>query len=58
MKMRKCKSCETYTLKEKCPKCGNTTVSPNPPKFSPEDKYGKWRRLGKIEHEKHEYREG
>jgi len=44
MKMRKCNSCGVYTLKEKCPKCNQPTASPHPASFSPEDKYGKYRR--------------
>jgi len=44
MKMRKCKNCKLYTFKEFCPKCGEKTVLPYPPKFSPEDKYGYLRR--------------
>ncbi len=47
MKMRKCKSCKIYTLKEACPKCGRPTVFPGPVAFSPEDKYGKYRRQAK-----------
>jgi len=42
--MRKCPSCKAYTLKEKCPKCGDRTVNPEPPKFLPTDKYGFYRR--------------
>jgi len=45
--IKKCFSCEIYTLKEKCPKCGKKTRTPHPPKFSPEDKYGKYRRKAK-----------
>jgi len=37
--MRKCGKCSVYTLSEQCPKCGNTTIIPHPPKFSPDDKY-------------------
>jgi H/ACA ribonucleoprotein complex subunit 3 len=44
MKMRKCADCKTYTFKELCPKCNEKTVSPLPPSFSPQDKYGKYRR--------------
>jgi H/ACA ribonucleoprotein complex subunit 3 len=44
MKMRKCKKCKEYTLKEICPKCKEKTFSPFPPPYSPEDKYGKYRR--------------
>ncbi len=47
--MKKCKNCEIYTLQEKCPSCGEKTVSPHPPKFSPEDPYGKYRRKLKKE---------
>jgi H/ACA ribonucleoprotein complex subunit 3 len=48
MKIRKCESCGAYTLKDTCPKCGGHTVSPHPPSFSPEDKYGKYRRAAKA----------
>ncbi len=44
----KCLKCNEYTLKEKCPRCGSETVRPLPPRFSPEDRYGKWRRLAKL----------
>jgi len=39
-----CKNCDMYTLKDKCSKCGKKTISKNPPRFSPEDHYGKYRR--------------
>ncbi len=45
VKMRKCKKCGIYTLKDICPKCNERTHVPIPPKFSPEDPYGKYRRL-------------
>jgi len=48
MKIKKCDSCGTYTMKDACPKCGAATKHPHPPKFSPEDKYGKWRRMAKV----------
>lgn len=37
--MRKCEKCSVYTLREQCTKCGNPTIIPHPPKFSPDDKY-------------------
>lgn len=37
--LRKCKKCATYTLNERCPKCGASTITPHPAKFSPDDKY-------------------
>jgi len=48
MRMKKCPSCKIYTLKEVCPKCNGKTVSPEPPKYSPENKYGRYRRLLKL----------
>jgi len=45
MKLKKCKSCGTYTLKDVCPNCGGHAISPHPPKFSPLDPYGKYRRM-------------
>ncbi|MDP3640360.1 MAG: RNA-protein complex protein Nop10 [Nanoarchaeota archaeon] len=47
--IRKCDSCGKYTLKEQCPSCGSSTLQPRPPKFSPEDKYGDYRRQVKKE---------
>ncbi|HLC97363.1 MAG TPA: RNA-protein complex protein Nop10 [Candidatus Nanoarchaeia archaeon] len=47
--IRKCASCGKYTLKEHCPACGSSTMQPKPPKFSPEDKYGGYRRTVKKE---------
>jgi H/ACA ribonucleoprotein complex subunit 3 len=42
--MRKCKNCGSYTLGEKCLKCGSVEIaSPHPPKFSPDDKYLRYR---------------
>lgn len=46
--MRKCFLCYEYTLKEICRKCGSKTRSPIPPKFSPNDPYGKYRRRVKY----------
>ncbi|MFO7618352.1 MAG: RNA-protein complex protein Nop10 [Thermoplasmata archaeon] len=42
--MGKCMECGAYSLREPCPKCGGRAVSPHPPRFSPEDRYGKYRR--------------
>ena len=47
--LMKCPNCGRYTLsKDKCPVCGSKVIVPHPPKFSPEDKYGKYRLLMKI----------
>ncbi|MBJ35085.1 MAG: ribosome biogenesis protein [Euryarchaeota archaeon] len=40
-----CKKCNAFTLELFCIKCGIQTSNPLPPKFSPEDKYGKYRRM-------------
>ncbi|MDZ4171165.1 MAG: RNA-protein complex protein Nop10 [Methanobacteriaceae archaeon] len=45
MKMKRCKSCGEYTLKDKCPYCEGDLGVIYPAKYSPEDKYGKYRRI-------------
>lgn len=48
--LRKCVECERYTLnQEKCPYCRGKLRVPHPAKFSPEDKYAKYRRAMKDE---------
>ncbi len=47
--LRKCSSCREYTLREQCPKCGGTTLMTMPAKYSPEDRYGEYRRRLKKE---------
>jgi len=39
IKIHKCGKCKIYTLKDKCPRCGNKTVTAHPAKFSPDDPY-------------------
>ena len=46
----KCKKCNSYTLENICPKCGGKTYEVKPPKYSPEDKYAKYRREYKKLH--------
>ena len=41
--LRKCTKCNQYTLKENCSKCNEKTVSAHPAKFSPDDKYMRYR---------------
>ena len=43
-RMARCMGCGSYTLKEICSSCKENTITPHPPKFSPEDRYGKYRR--------------
>lgn len=41
--MRRCASCGRYTLKERCTGCGAATERAHPAKFSPDDKYMRYR---------------
>jgi H/ACA ribonucleoprotein complex subunit 3 len=42
--LRICRSCHTYSMRPACPKCGAATQSPHPARFSPQDRYGEYRR--------------
>lgn len=48
-RMKKCKECGQYTLKETCPQCNHKVGVIFPPRYSPQDKYGKYRRKIKQE---------
>ncbi|MBD3158712.1 MAG: RNA-protein complex protein Nop10 [Candidatus Lokiarchaeota archaeon] len=44
----KCKKCSRYTLdSETCPHCGGDVGNPHPARYSPQDKYGEYRRAAK-----------
>jgi H/ACA ribonucleoprotein complex subunit 3 len=44
--LRKCVKCGKYTLRtDSCPYCGGNVRVPHPAKFSPDDKYLKYRML-------------
>ncbi|MEA3430559.1 MAG: RNA-protein complex protein Nop10 [Nanoarchaeota archaeon] len=45
----KCPKCGKYTMKDKCSDCDVITVQVKPPKFSPEDPYGEYRRKARTE---------
>ena len=47
-----CHSCKIYTMKEECPNCSSRAVFAKPPRFSPTDKLGKYRREAKEEERK------
>ena len=49
----KCSGCGDYTMSENC-KCGGKAVTIIPAKYSPEDKYGRFRRDVKKEELKKE----
>ena len=53
----KCPNRLSYGLKEDCA-CGEKRVDPKPAKFSPEDKYAKYRRAAKLEIEKSSNQDG
>ncbi len=40
-----CKECNKYTMSKFCASCSIETSNPLPPRFSPQDKYGKYRRM-------------
>ncbi|PPA79109.1 MAG: RNA-protein complex protein Nop10 [Candidatus Methanomarinus sp.] len=50
--INKCEACGIYTIKDNCPECGSHTINPRPARFSLEDRYGKYRRLMKIQSSK------
>jgi H/ACA ribonucleoprotein complex subunit 3 len=41
--IRKCPSCGLYAMKNICPNCGSETVMAIPMKYSPADKFQKYR---------------
>lgn len=43
-RMLVCRACGRYALHAVCPECGAKTASPHPARFSPEDRFGKYRR--------------
>ncbi|MGM5481143.1 MAG: RNA-protein complex protein Nop10 [Nanobdellota archaeon] len=49
-KILKCEKCGSYGLEETC-SCGGKRVFSHPPKYSPEDKYAKYRRMAKENEE-------
>ncbi|MDD1706663.1 MAG: RNA-protein complex protein Nop10 [Methanoregulaceae archaeon] len=46
-RIRRCPNDFTYTLKDTCPVCGAPTVHPHPARFSPDDRYGTYRRIAR-----------
>jgi len=45
----RCPVCKTYTLNKICKTCSSKTITSKPAKYSPEDKYGAYRRIYKEE---------
>ncbi len=44
-----CEKCKVYSMELKCPVCNKKTVTRRPAKYSPQDKWGHWRRIAKEE---------
>ncbi|HVL88582.1 MAG TPA: RNA-protein complex protein Nop10 [Candidatus Thermoplasmatota archaeon] len=49
MPLRVCKACRRYTLRDECAQCGKAAVHPAPARYSPEDRYAKYRQALKRE---------
>jgi len=44
--LKKCEDCGRYSIRNpdlRCKYCGDKLINPNPPKYSPVDKYQKYR---------------
>ncbi len=42
--LRFCSKCNEYTLELICKRCKSKSISKYPPRFSPQDRYGNYRR--------------
>jgi H/ACA ribonucleoprotein complex subunit 3 len=42
--MRVCRACHQYTLQEQCATCHGAVKQPHPARYSPQDRYGRYRR--------------
>ncbi len=49
MALRRCPDCGGYTLEDRCTQCGRSTERAGPARYSPEDRYGQYRRALKKE---------
>lgn len=41
--MLRCVECGRYSLGDKCPSCGGATVTVHPARYSPDDRYARYR---------------
>ncbi|HUU76054.1 MAG TPA: RNA-protein complex protein Nop10 [Methanoregulaceae archaeon] len=46
-RIRRCPNDFTYTLHMTCPVCSEPTVTAHPARYSPQDRYGTYRRIAK-----------
>ena len=42
--LRRCRGCGRYGLHARCPACGGETATPHPARYSPQDRWAKYRR--------------
>ncbi|MCC7568594.1 MAG: RNA-protein complex protein Nop10 [Candidatus Methanofastidiosa archaeon] len=49
MKILKCSSCGGYTIHSTCPRCSGQADVARPPRFSPKDKYARYRRMWRAQ---------
>ncbi len=49
MRLKKCPACGAYTIKDQCVKCNAPARVAAPARYSPQDPYGKYRRMMKEE---------
>ncbi|MDO8842022.1 MAG: RNA-protein complex protein Nop10 [Methanocalculus sp.] len=47
-RMRRCPQDGNYTLSFRCKVCQSPTVPVHPPRFSPQDRYGRYRRQMRL----------
>jgi H/ACA ribonucleoprotein complex subunit 3 len=41
--LRRCSACRAYTIREACPRCKANASLAHPARFSPDDKYARYR---------------
>ena len=47
--LRRCSGCCVYTMREMCPSCGADAPLAHPARFSPDDKYARYRLASKYQ---------
>ncbi|MBQ7702080.1 MAG: hypothetical protein IJT54_06725 [Candidatus Methanomethylophilaceae archaeon] len=47
--LRRCPSCGQYSMRLECKDCSSSTVPAHPPRYSPDDRYGKYRRIAIVQ---------
>ena len=47
--LRRCLGCRVYTIRDTCPGCGENAPLAHPARFSPDDKYARYRLASKYQ---------